>query len=86
VSAVHDFPAEVAGDAFLQAVGVVAADHDQLGAELVGLLEDELRRRSGRWLSMSEEALIPAATSLWATASPNRNDSGIDSLSSVAAE
>src|SRR6266849_9589231 len=44
VSAVHDFSAEVASDAFLQAVGVVAADHDELGRELVGLLDDELRQ------------------------------------------
>ncbi len=44
MSAVHDFPAEVAGYAFLQAVRMVAADDDQLGAEFVGLLEDELRQ------------------------------------------
>src|SRR5229473_3860055 len=43
-------------------------------------------RRSGRWLSMSEEALMPASIRLRATASPNRNDSGIDSFSSVAPE
>src|SRR5260370_11372821 len=42
VSAMHDLPAEIAGDAFLQAVGMVAADHDQLGSEFLGLLEDEL--------------------------------------------
>src|SRR5713226_100797 len=35
---------------------------------------------------MSEEALMPASISLRATASPNRNDSGIDSFSSVAPE
>src|SRR5258708_38131610 len=35
---------------------------------------------------MWEEALMPASVRLRATASPNRNDSGIDSFSSVAPE
>src|SRR5437899_1346039 len=45
--AVHQLLAEVAEHAVAQAVGVVAAHDDQLGAEFLGLFEDELRQALG---------------------------------------